>query len=58
MNEPEDGCDHYWKDHCVPLNERLWEFATGEIVLKDDPKMDVNDWRQCAIRRHEHQVGP
>jgi hypothetical protein len=53
-----DGCGDYWKDHCEPIDAQgvLWRFPSGEIVAKDDPTMEKNDWRQCAIRRHDIEV--
>ena len=52
----EDGCHIYWKDHCVLVGNDLWRFADGVLVLKGDPSMELNHWRQCAIRRHETEV--
>ena len=51
-----DSCDPYWKDHCEPLGGDMWKFRTGEVVLKDDPSMEKNEWHQCAIRRHEYEA--
>lgn len=53
----DDGCFKDWKDHCYRVHDELgrilWRFNDGVLVMKDDPSVDKNDWRQCAIRRHE-----